>query len=556
MELRPQQIAGKLLAYDAFSQGHNAVIYCAPTGFGKTVVFSDIAREMLENGIPTMIMCDRVELLDQSKEKLNRNGLHPVVINPDYVDKLSNLYVASVDTLRNRQLPDVGFIIADECHKRTFDKILLHYKNKGTKILGFTATAVRTGSAEIEGEENYSGQLRDVYDSLFIASTVKEQIADGYLVDAEHTSVPMDVSDVKIVESEDGPEYKQSDVFKKFNKPVMYAGCVENYIRFASAKKAVCFNANVAHSKRQCEEFIKAGVPAAHLDGKTNKKVRKQIFDDFKAGRIMVLCNCGVATTGWDEPTIECVIINRLTMSLSLYLQMIGRGGRPCPEIGKDHFIIIDQGSNYIKHGYWDSDRYYDLDTEKMSMSAGVAPMVLCDQCEAFIPASKLQCPFCKQEQERKEPTHAAAKLEQAEFAILDTKKGHKHFKPIAKMDVKELEEFRVHKNYSIGWISRQLLLKGESAVIQYASMKGYARAWVDRQLNQAKERRDNTMSGIWDFIKLNGHLTESELSGFATKKMKEHFSNQEIESMLPDILQAADDYRKGKIDQEGNVLV
>jgi superfamily II DNA or RNA helicase len=368
--------------------------------------------------------------------------------------------------------------------------------------------------------------------------------------------VPMDVSDVKVENTKDGIEYKQSDVFKKFNKPVMYAGCVENYIKFASGKKAVCFNANVAHSKRQTEEFIKAGIPAAHLDGKTKKSLRRQIFKDFKSGKIMVLCNCGVATTGWDEPTIECVIVNRLTMSLALYLQMIGRGGRPCPEIGKTGFIIIDQGSNYLKHGYWDSDRYYSLDISKMSATAGVAPMIQCEKCEAFIPASKVECPFCKQQQERKEPSHADSKLEQAEFAILDTKKGHKHFKPIAQMTVAELEEFRVHKNYSMGWISRQLQLRGEASLIQYASLKGYARAWADRQLKQVQERKDNATGGVWEFIKLNGHLTPEELKQFSIKKLKDCFSNEEINEMIPDILQAAEDFRNGKIDVEGNLIV
>src|SRR5690606_24765306 len=50
--------------------------------------------------------------------------------------------------------------------------------------------------------------------------------------------------------------------------------------------------------------------------------------------------NCMVLTEGFDEPSVECVVIARPTKSKPLYLQMIGRGSRLSP--GKKECLILD----------------------------------------------------------------------------------------------------------------------------------------------------------------------------------------------------------------------
>ncbi len=556
--LRPQQENAKLMSYDYFTQGYKAVICCAPTGFGKTVLFADIVREVLDNGVPTMVICDRLKLIDQAKEKLNKNNLYPIIIDPDYTNAISNLYLASVDTLKNRKHPEVEFIIIDECHKRSFDKIVLSYKEKGTKVLGVTATPVRTGKSTIEGNEKYTGQLSDVYDMLFIASTITEQLECKYLVPALTTSAPMDTSDIKTTNTAEGLEYNQKDVFQKFNKPQMYAGCIDNYNKFSKGKKAIVFNVNVEHSKKMNEEFLAAGIPSAHIDSNTPKGnkpgQRGWIYKQFKLGHLLVLNNCGIATTGYDEPTIECVIINRCTLSLALYLQMCGRGGRPCHEIGKEHFIIIDQGSNYIKHAYWSTEREYFLDIERRPKNTlGVAPMINCEKCESFIPANSSKCPFCTTVQPK--PT-IEEELKTAEFVFLDQSKAPDLKKQVGQMSVEEMENYRVFKKYTVAWIARQLMYRGRPAMEEYATLKNYSKAWVDKQLSLKQDQRDSTLSNIWDFIKNNTHLSDNQIDMFVRKKMRESHSSEEIEGLMPDILQAYTDYKNKKIDADGNLII
>ncbi|MFK5283892.1 helicase-related protein, partial [Lacticaseibacillus paracasei] len=75
---------------------------------------------------------------------------------------------------------------------------------------------------------------------------------------------------------------------------------------------------------------------------------RKKILSRFKNGEFLVLNNCGILTTGYDEPTIEVIIVNRATMSLPLWLQMCGRGSRIFPN--KKNFMVLDFGKNHDRH--------------------------------------------------------------------------------------------------------------------------------------------------------------------------------------------------------------
>ena len=73
----------------------------------------------------------------------------------------------------------------------------------------------------------------------------------------------------------------------------------------------------------------------------------------FKHTPDAILTSVGILTTGFDEPTVETIIINRATKSLTLYFQMIGRGSRLLPN--KKEFTIIDLGNNAARFGLWDA---------------------------------------------------------------------------------------------------------------------------------------------------------------------------------------------------------
>jgi type I site-specific restriction endonuclease len=99
------------------------------------------------------------------------------------------------------------------------------------------------------------------------------------------------------------------------------------------------------------ETFREAGYGIRHLDNTSSPEERKEILSWFKKTPDAILTSVGILTTGFDEPTVETIILNRATKSLTLYFQMIGRGSRKLPN--KDEFTVIDLGNNAARFGLW-----------------------------------------------------------------------------------------------------------------------------------------------------------------------------------------------------------
>jgi len=440
MNLRPYQKQAIQSLRANFKQGKKAVLLCIPTGGGKTVIFTTIAKNAIIKGAKVMIVCDRKELINQAKYNLNLLGLNPTIIAPGYPQDPNNCYLASVDTLRRRGLPEVDIVIMDEAHKQTFDKVIFKYREdfQDPFFIGATATPVRTGS---------QGALSGYYDAIVEPVTIADLLKDGYLVPCRTFAAKIDLSEVKIT----GGDYNSGDLYKEFNKSSLYAGLVDHWEKFAKGKKTLIFNVNVEHSIKTVEALTAAGYNAKHLDGKTPDKKRAQILEDFKEGKFNILSNFSVLTTGYDEPSIEAIIVNRATKSLPLWLQMCGRGSRTFE--GKKDFTVIDMGANCYEHGLWEDGREWQLE-KKRRKSLGVAPVKICDSCEAMNPVSARICNDCG------EPFKIKKKeLLEAEFTEVKSNRGGAvKFEPRGKSKT-ELHEHAKKMGYSNGWAHVQYSL-------------------------------------------------------------------------------------------------
>jgi superfamily II DNA/RNA helicase len=131
------------------------------------------------------------------------------------------------------------------------------------------------------------------------------------------------------------------------------------YEEVAIGDKTLIFNAGIETSRRVEEVFKKRKYNIRHLDSTFSDKDRKDVLEWFKKTKDAILTSVGILTTGFDEPTVKTIIINRATRSLTLYHQMIGRGSRRLPD--KKDFKIIDLGNNVRRFGYWqDYINWYD----------------------------------------------------------------------------------------------------------------------------------------------------------------------------------------------------
>jgi len=67
--------------------------------------------------------------------------------------------------------------------------------------------------------------------------------------------------------------------------------------------------------------------------GKTNKDKRAEIFERFEKGETALLANVGITVEGYDCPPIEVIAMGRPTLSITTFIQMLGRGIRVLPGI-------------------------------------------------------------------------------------------------------------------------------------------------------------------------------------------------------------------------------
>jgi len=137
-----------------------------------------------------------------------------------------------------------------------------------------------------------------------------------------------------------------------YSQLMMQEKLLHAYQEKSVGKKTLIFNNGINTSLYVYDTFREAGYPIRHLDNRSSGEERKDILSWFKKTPDAILTSVGILTTGFDEPTVESIILNRATKSLTLYFQMIGRGSRKLPN--KDDFMIIDLGNNAARFGLWD----------------------------------------------------------------------------------------------------------------------------------------------------------------------------------------------------------
>jgi hypothetical protein len=115
---------------------------------------------------------------------------------------------------------------------------------------------------------------------------------------------------------------------------------IDVYKKYLEEKQTLCFCVDVAHAHSVAEAFERAGIGAAAVTGDMDMTSRSKILEDFTKERIKVLANCMVLTEGYDEPSVQGIILARPTKSILLYTQMIGRGTRLHP--GKENVTVVD----------------------------------------------------------------------------------------------------------------------------------------------------------------------------------------------------------------------
>lgn len=325
------------------------LLYQLPTGGGKTVIFSEITRRYIEQtGKKVVVLTHRIELSRQTSKMLHGFGVSNKVINSEVKELIDQddykCFVAMVETLNNRlqegkvKINDIGLVIIDEAHYNSFRK-LFKYFEKAT-ILGVTATPLSS---------NIKLPMKDHYKKLIVGKSIKSLIEKGFLAKANLYNYDVSLRSLKLGIHGDYT-VKSSD--ELYSNQSMLGKLVTAYEEVAKNTKTLIFNNGISTSYFVYETFKKAGYDIRHLDNKNKASERREILEWFSNTPNAILTSVSILTTGFDEPTVESIILNRATRSLTLYFQMIGRGSRVLPN--KDKFNVIDMGNNIARFGPWD----------------------------------------------------------------------------------------------------------------------------------------------------------------------------------------------------------
>ena len=368
MMLRDYQFDLYKKTVEAFKQGFHKPLIVAPCGAGKSYMFAEMIRKT--NG-EALVLTHRQELKQQHEELFQKLGI-------------SNARVAMILTEANRlgEYVTPALIVADEAHlsrSNSWMKVIEHYN---TWTVGFTATPVR-----LDGKP-----LGDIFDNLIEGVDVKWLIEHKNLAPYEYYAPTLVETDGlrKIA-----GDYVVSDLEKLMNERAIYGDVIKAYRRFAPGERAIAYCVSVGHAETTAENFNSAGISAKAISSGTPPKQRARIMDDFRNGRITVLCNVGIISEGVSIDEVTCCMLLRPTESVALGIQQMMRCMRYLP--GKTA-KIIDFVANYTRVGLPDDEREWSLGEplkrKKQLNENGDFYIRTCSSCYMTFKTAPV-CPFC-----------------------------------------------------------------------------------------------------------------------------------------------------------------
>lgn len=332
------------------NKDNSNLLYQLPTGGGKTVVFSEIAKRYIQKTEKKVIvLTHRIELSQQTSKMLKGFGVKNKIINSEVKEWQDQdeymCFVAMVETLNNRlqeekvEINNIGLVIIDEAHYNSFRKLFKYFED--SIILGVTATPLSS---------NIKLPMKDNYKKLIVGESIESLINQKFLAKANMYNYDVSLQSLKLGISGD---YTVKSSEELYGNHGMLNKLVSAYNDIAKGTKTLIFNNGINTSRYVYEIFKKAGYNIRHLDNKNNAAERRDILQWFKETPDAILTSVSILTTGFDEPTVETIILNRATRSLTLYFQMIGRGSRYLPH--KEEFNVIDMGNNVARFGLWNA---------------------------------------------------------------------------------------------------------------------------------------------------------------------------------------------------------
>lgn len=434
MQLRDYQeyATSCVLSFD-FQMGTCHPLVAAPTGTGKSLMIAGLIKRMFERyshygALKIMVLADVKELLDQNYDKLmqlwptapagiysaglgRKDTKHPIIFGG--IASVANcpLYFGKVDFL----LVDEAHMISlkDSSQYRTFINDLKTV-NPYLCVVGFTATKFRMGQGLLT--EGDGALFSDICCDMTTMEAFNWFLDQGYL--CRLRPIPTENEyDTKGVRTVAG-EYHQGDLQAAVDKEDLTRKVVTEAVRLGeNRQKWLVFASGVKHTIHVAEELNRQGISTTYVHSNSKEHPmtdaeRDQRIADFKAGKYTAMVNNGILTKGFDDPSIDYIVMLRKTKSIVLWIQMLGRGTRPDYAPGYDlstregrldaianspkpYCLVADFAGNVRELGPINDPR---IPKPKGKKEPGDAPIRICPDCGTYNHASNTHCDHCGRE--------------------------------------------------------------------------------------------------------------------------------------------------------------
>lgn len=332
-----------------------------PTAWGKSILTAYVAKY---SGDHLIVLQPSKELLEQNYTKycnlcggfgLN-SGIFSASCGRKEIAPITYATIGSIKAL-GAKFKQLGFtkMLIDEAHlypRESTSMLGTFLKDSGiTHVLGITATPVKLQTNRTESGENFSklvmltsrSKKGNFFKEIIHVGQVQEMVRLGYWSKLLYTSTPFD--DSLLVFNSSKSEYTEESVQLAYIANGGLQKVVEALNSHPERKHIIAYVPSVEDAINLSQAYPNSGV----VYGEQNKAERAAYIDAFRDGKIRVLFNVRVLSTGFDYTGIDCLILGISTASIALYYQIIGRGTRIDPN--KQDCLVIDLGGNTARFG-------------------------------------------------------------------------------------------------------------------------------------------------------------------------------------------------------------
>jgi superfamily II DNA or RNA helicase len=359
------------------------------TGGGKTVIFTELVSQL---NAKTLILVDSIDLVNQTIDTFKKQGadIGSILAGAKYIPD-NKILVGMIKSVWNRKnkLPNFDYCIIDECHVWEFNKIFPYLNN--CKIIGFTATPARLKRYSIDETISAQETMSDVYDDIVCGKPISWLMENGYLVKEKNEYIEFDSSPLK---TDASGEFTAASLKEVFQHPDYKKALRKTYDKLCEGKKTMIFTSATETNAIYAELFKDKNIKTYDSVNNTPNE-RDDIIEWFRNERDAILINTGCFTKGFDVCDVECIIMARATKSLSLWVQIAGRGARPTKKIEKPFFTLIDGGNNNKEHQVFSFNRDWEKIFYDKKIKDKLLDITECEECGFTYEVKENFCPNC-----------------------------------------------------------------------------------------------------------------------------------------------------------------